>query len=139
MWAHPGGNIAKALDAAASGHRFLQQARNAILIPIRFLRIGPYQSNANLKIGFSVSWRNGASCWKMCRRGGKSTVRSQTRIEKIRARSEAVYAWLPGTEPTKRGSFYGYGILFEGMIKRGTNDNLGSLPRAAGNHARRTA
>jgi len=78
-----------------------------------------------LKIGFSISCGSGASCWKMYRPGEKSR-RCQTRIEKVKSRSEAVYRMACGHGAREKGvHFYGR-ICFEGMINAGPNDNLGS-------------
>jgi aminopeptidase YwaD len=126
MWAHPGGNIAKALDAAGVLATVSFNSQERYFDPDQVLYGSvPYQSNANLKIGFSVSWRQWSELLEDVQAGRKITVRCQTRIEKIKSRSEAVFAWLPGTEPDKKGFIF-TAHLFEGMIKRGTNDNLGS-------------
>jgi aminopeptidase YwaD len=126
MWSHPGGNFAKALDAAGVVATVSYNSQERYFDPDQVLygSVG-YQNNANLKIGFSVSWRQWSELLEDVQAGRKITVRCRTRVEKVKSKAEAVFAWLPGSEPDKKGFIF-TAHLFEGMIKRGADDNLGS-------------
>jgi aminopeptidase YwaD len=126
MWSHPGGNVAKALDAAGILATVSFNSQERYFDPDQVLYSSvAYQSNTNLKVGFSISWRQWSELLEDVQAGRKITVRCRTRIEQVKSKSEAVYAWLPGTEPDKKGFIF-TAHLFEGMIKRGANDNIAS-------------
>ena len=126
MWSHPGGSIAKALDAAGVLATISFNSQERYFDPDQVIYSSvPYQSHANLKVGFAVSWRQWSELLEDVQAGRKITVRCQTRIEKVKSKNEAVYAWLPGTEPDQKGFIF-TAHLFEGMIKRGANDNIAS-------------
>lgn len=126
MWSHPRGNVAKALDAAGllATVSFNSQERYFDPDEVLYSSVG-YQSNANLKIGFCISWRQWSELLEDVQAGTKLKVSCRTRVEKVKSKSEAVFAWLPGSEPDKKGLIF-TAHLFEGMIKRGANDNIGS-------------
>jgi len=126
MWSHPGGNLAKALEAAGllATISFSSQERYFDPDEVLYGSVG-YQSHSTLKIGFNLSWRQWSELLEDVQANRKVTVRCMTRIDKVKSKNEAVFAWLPGTEPDKKGFIF-TAHLFEGMIKRGANDNLGS-------------
>jgi len=125
MWSHARGGLAKALDAAGVKGVISFRAQDRYLDPDQVVYSGgSYTGMENLKFGFTVSWRQWTQLLEDVEKGRKITVRGKTRIEKFPDKIENVFAWIPGTEPDKKGIIFS-GHLYEGYTKRGANDNMG--------------
>ncbi|MFC2128978.1 M28 family peptidase [Bacteroidota bacterium] len=125
LWSHARGKLATALDAAGIQAVVSFSSRDRYYDPNQVVYgSGSYGQGENLKIGFSVSWRQWSELMEDVETGKKLTVRCKTRIEKYDSRYEIVHAWIPGTEPDKEGVIF-TAHLFEGYTKRGANDNMG--------------
>jgi len=124
LWSHARGNMAEALDAAGIQAVVSFSSRDRYFDPNQVVYgSGSYGKN-NLKSGFSISWRQWSELMEDVESGKKITVRGKTRVEKKENRYEIVHAWIPGTEPEKKGVVF-TAHLFEGYTKRGANDNMG--------------
>ena len=124
MWSHARGDIAQALDKAGIQAVISFSSRDRYFDPNQVVYGGgSYSDGKNLKIGFSVSWRQWSELMEDVENGKKLTVRCKTRIEKKKDKYESVYSWIPGTEPDKKGVIF-TAHLFEGYTKRGSNDNM---------------
>jgi len=124
MWTHARGDIAKALDNAGIQAVISFSSRDRYFDPDQVVYgSGAYSDGKNLKIGFSISWRQWSELMEDVEGGKKLTVRCKTRIEKKADKFESVYSWIPGTEPDKKGVIF-TAHLFEGYTKRGSNDNM---------------
>jgi hypothetical protein len=86
----------------------------------------PFEGMKNLKIGIALSWRQWSELLELVEGNRKVVVRARARVEKFPDKIEGVYAWIPGTEPDKKGVIY-TGHLFEGFIKRGANDDMSGV------------
>lgn len=124
MWSHARGSLAKALDAAGIKGVISFRAQDRYLDPDQVVYSGgSYSEMNNLKFGFTISWRQWTQLLEDVEKGRKITVRGKTRIEKFPDKFENVFAWIPGTEPDKKGIIFS-GHLYEGYTKRGANDNI---------------
>ncbi len=124
MWSHARGGLAKALDAAGVKGVISFRAQDRYLDPDQVVYSGgSYSGMNNLKFGFTISWRQWTQLLEDVEKGRKISVRGKTRIEKFPDKFENVFAWIPGTEPDKKGVIFS-GHLYEGYTKRGANDNM---------------
>ena len=127
MWSHARGSLAKALDAAGVKGVISFRSQDRYLDPDQVVYSGgSYSGFTNLKFGFTLSWRQWSQLLEDVERGRKTTVRGKTRIENFPNRTENVFAWIPGTEPEKKGLIFS-GHLYEGYTKRGANDNMSGV------------
>ena len=127
MWSHARGGLAKALDAAGVKGVISFRAQDRYLDPDQVVYSGgSYSGMNNLKFGFTISWRQWTQLLEDVERGRKITVRGKTRIEKFPDKIENVFAWIPGTEPDKKGVIFS-AHLYEGYTKRGANDNMSGV------------
>lgn len=123
MWAHPRGQEADALDAAGMLGAISFRSQDRYFDPDQVVySSGSYSGKENLKFGFTISWRQWSEFLEDLEKGRTVTVRCKTRVEKYQDKFENVFAWLPGTEPEKKGIIF-TGHLYEGYTKRGANDN----------------
>ncbi|MBP1635227.1 MAG: hypothetical protein H6Q10_1801 [Acidobacteria bacterium] len=126
MWRHPNREAARALDAAGIVGVVSFGAQERYVDPNQVLySSGPYGQFPNLQLGMTVSWRQWSELLEDLEAGQPITLRGRARIEKFQDRFEAVFAWIPGTEPGAKGVIF-TGHLFEGYTKRGANDNMSS-------------
>lgn len=127
MWSHARGGLAKALDAAGVKGVISFRSQDRYLDPDQVIYSGgSYSGMNNLQFGFTISWRQWSQLLEDVERGRKTTVRGKTRIEKFPNRFENVFAWIPGTEPDKKGVIFS-AHLYEGYTKRGANDNMSGV------------
>ncbi|MFC2166861.1 M28 family peptidase [Acidobacteriota bacterium] len=127
MWSHARGGLAKALDAAGVKGVISFRAQDRYLDPDQVVYSGgSYSGMNNLEFGFTISWRQWSQLLEDVEKGRKITARGKTRIEKFPNRIENVFAWIPGTEPDKKGIIFS-GHLYEGYTKRGANDNMSGV------------
>jgi aminopeptidase YwaD len=123
MWSHARDPLAKLLDAAGIQGVISFSAQDRYLDPNQVLySSGSYKFPA-LKAGMTLSWRQWSELLEDVQRGQKVVVRMKTRVESIQDKFEAVYSWIPGTEPDARGVIF-TAHLFEGLLKRGANDDM---------------
>jgi aminopeptidase YwaD len=124
MWSHARGDVAQALDDAGIQAVISFSSRDRYFDPDQVVySSGAYSTGKNLKIGFSVSWRQWSELMEDVEGGKKLTLRCKTRVEKKQDKFETVYSWIPGSEPDKKGVIF-TAHLFEGYVKRGANDNM---------------
>lgn len=125
MWSHPRGSVFEALDKAGVKAVISYNARERYLDPDQVgYTGGSYAQGASLRLGLTVSWRQWTEILEDVQRGVALTVRARAVVRGYPNRFETVYAWIPGTEPDLPGVVF-TGHLFEGYLKRGTNDNMG--------------
>jgi hypothetical protein len=124
MWSHAQREFAEALDAAGIAGVISFRAQDRYFDPDQIIYSrGSYSGKENLKFGFTISWRQWSELMEDLEKGKKFTVRCKTRMEEFQDKFENVFAWIPGTEPDKKGVIF-TGHLFEGYTKRGANDNM---------------
>jgi hypothetical protein len=124
MWSHARREFAEALDAAGIAGVISFRAQDRYFDPDQIIYSrGSYSGKENLKFGFTISWRQWSELMEDLERGKTITVRCKTRLEEFQDKFEDVFAWIPGTEPDKKGVIF-TGHLFEGYTKRGANDNM---------------
>ncbi len=124
MWSHARGDTAKALDIAGIQGVISFNSQDRYLDPNQVIySSGQYAGNPNLKLGMTVSWRQWTELLEDLAAGQKVVVRAMTRIDRYPNRFEAVYSWIPGTEPEGKGVVF-TAHLFEGYTKRGANDDM---------------
>jgi hypothetical protein len=128
MWSHPREEVARALDAAGLQAVVSFNARDRYFDPNQVVYSGgSYQGRAHLKAGFTLSWRQWSELLEDVQSAGAPiVVRGRTRIAQYPDKFEAVYAWIPGTEPAAKGVVF-TAHLFEGYTKRGANDNMSGV------------
>lgn len=125
MWSHPRGSLFEVLDRAGVRAVIAFNSRERYLDPDQVVySSGPYAQGRNLRVGFSVSWRQWSELLEDLERGGAPKVRVRSVVESFPNRFETVYAWIPGSEPDLPGVVF-TAHLFEGYTKRGANDNAG--------------
>jgi len=125
MWSHARREFAEALDAAGIVGVVSFRAQDRYFDPDQIIYSrGSYSGKENLKFGMTISWRQWSELMEDLQKGKKFTVRCKTRVEEFQDKFESVVAWIPGTEPDKKGVIF-TGHLFEGYTKRGANDNVG--------------
>jgi len=124
LWSHARGNMARALDAAGIQAVISFRSQDRYSYPNQVVySSGSYTGFENLKVGFTVSWRQWSELMEDCEAGRKLTACCKVKYEKHPNREEMVYSWIPGTEPEKKGIIF-TAHLFEGYTKRGANDNM---------------
>jgi hypothetical protein len=124
MWSHARGDVARALDAAGIQGVISFSSRDRYLDPNQVVySSGSYGEGENLKLGFTVSWRQWSEMLEDLERGQRLVIRGTTRIESYQDKYEAVFSWIPGIEPDARGVIF-TAHLFEGYTKRGANDDM---------------
>ena len=125
MWSHPRGPLFEALDEAGVSAVISFNSRERYFDPDQVVYSrGSYAEGQNLRLGFTVSWRQWSELLEDVQSGRQPTARASAVLEEHPNRFETVYAWIPGTEPELPGVVY-TGHLFEGYTKRGANDNMG--------------
>lgn len=125
MWSHPRGALFEALDRAGVQAVISYSSRERYFDSDQVVYArGSYGQGENLRMGFTVSWRQWSEMLEDVQAGRLLTVRAHTIVESFPNRYETVYAWIPGTEPDLPGVVF-TGHLFEGYTKRGTNDDMG--------------
>jgi aminopeptidase YwaD len=123
MWSHARDPLAKLLDAAGIQGVVSFGAQDRYFDPNQVLYSSGSYKYPTLKAGMTVSWRQWSELLEDVQRGQKVVVRMKTRIESVQDKFEAVYSWIPGTEPDARGIIF-TAHLFEGYVKRGANDDM---------------
>ena len=123
MWSHANGEAAAALDAAGVQGVISFSSRERYFDPNQVVYGGGGYKKANLKFGMNVSWRQWSELLEDVLSGRAITLHAKTRIESYPDRFEAVYSWIPGTEPDAKGVIF-TAHLFEGYTKRGANDDM---------------
>jgi aminopeptidase YwaD len=123
MWNHVRDPLAKLLDGAGVAGVISFNSQDRYLDPDQVIYSGGSYKGANLKVGMTVSWRQWSEMLEDVQRGQKITVRMKTRVERVPDKFEAVYSWIPGTEPDAKGVIF-TAHLFEGIVKRGANDDM---------------
>ncbi len=123
MWSHAREDTARALDAAGVSGVISFSSRERYFDPNQVVYGGGSYKNPNLKVGLNVSWRQWSELLEDVLSGRKVVVRAKTRIETYPDKFEAVYSWIPGTEPDAKGVIF-TAHLFEGYVKRGANDDM---------------
>ncbi len=125
MWSHAGQEAAKALDAAGVAGVVSFNSRERYFDPDQVVYgRGSYTGHANLRFGFTVSWRQWSELLEDVESGQPMTVRCRARSAEFPDRFENVVCVIPGSEPDKKGVIF-TAHLFEGYTKRGANDNMG--------------
>ena len=113
-----------ALDAAGLAGVISFSAQDRYLDPDQVMYFGGLPANAkNFSVALTVSWRQWTELFELLQAGRKVVVRAKARVEKYPDKFEGIYAWIPGTEPDKKGVIF-TGHLFEGWLKRGANDDM---------------
>lgn len=125
MWSHAGGESGDLLDELGVRAVISFSTRDRYFDPNMVVySSGSYSDGKNLKAGFTVSWKQWSELLEDIEYGEKITMHCKTVIEQKQDKFEAVYSWIPGTEPEKPGVIF-TAHLFEGYTKRGANDNAG--------------
>lgn len=125
MWSHARQDTAKALDAAGVAGVVSFSSRERYFDPDQVVYSrGSYTGHANLRFGFTVSWRQWSELLEDVESGQPVTVRCKARSAKFPDRFENVVCVIPGSEPDGKGVIF-TAHLFEGYTKRGANDNMG--------------
>ena len=125
MWSHPRGPLLELLDNAGVQAVISFSSRERYFDPDQVVYSrGNYGENQNLRMGFTVSWRQWSEMLEDVDRGLDISVKGSAELATYPNRFETVYAWIPGTEPDLPGVVF-TGHLFEGYTKRGANDNMG--------------
>jgi aminopeptidase YwaD len=123
MWGHARDPLAKLLDAAGIQGVISFGAQDRYFDPNQVLYSSGSYKYPTLKAGMTVSWRQWSELLEDVQRGQRIVVRMKTRVESIQDKFEAVYSWIPGTEPDAKGIIF-TAHLFEGSVKRGANDDM---------------
>jgi hypothetical protein len=123
MWGHAREALAKVLDGAGIQGVIAFSAQDRYLDPAQVLYSGGSYKNGTLKVGMTVSWRQWSELLEDLQRGQTIVVRMKTHVESIQDKFEAVYSWIPGSEPDGKGVIF-TAHLFEGLVKRGANDDM---------------
>ncbi len=123
MWNHVRDAQAKLLDAAGVQGVISFSSRDRYLDPDQVVYSGGSYKNPTLKAGMTISWRQWSELLEDIQAGQKVVVRMKTRIESVPDKFEAVFSWIPGSEADAKGVIF-TGHLFEGIVKRGANDDM---------------
>lgn len=124
MWSHPRRDVARALDAAGIAGVIAFESQDRYFDPDEVIfSDGPYDQMKNTRFGLTLSWRQWSELLEDVELGKSLTVRCRTVVKSYPDRVEGVAAWIPGTEPRKKGVIL-TGHLFEGYTKRGANDDM---------------
>ena len=127
MWSQPREEASRLLDEAGLRAVIAFASRDWYLDPNQVIySSGSYAKNANLKCGMNVSWRQWSEFFEDLTSGRAVTLRAWTKIDTYPGKFEAVYSWIPGTEPDAKGVIF-TAHLFEGFVKRGANDNMSGV------------
>lgn len=125
MWTHARSDLAKVLDDLGVKAVISYSSRDRYFDPNMVVySSGSYSDGLYLKAGFTISWKQWSELLEDIEYGEPVTMRCRTKIEKKQDKFEAVFAWIQGAEPDKKGVFF-TAHLFEGYTKRGSNDNAG--------------
>jgi aminopeptidase YwaD len=125
MWSHARGELATVLDSVGVRAIISFSSRDRYFDPNMVVySSGSYSTGKNLKAGYTISWRQWSELLEDIEFGEQLTIGCLTLIEKKQDKFEAVFSWIPGTEPEKPGIIF-TAHLFEGYTKRGANDNTG--------------
>ncbi len=121
------GDMTSALDAAGVVGVITFNAQDRYLDPDQVIYSGVSINQAkSLKIGLAVSWRQWSELLEDVELNRKVVLRASARVEKFSDRFEMIHAWIPGTEPAKKGVIF-TSHLYEGYLKRGANDSMGGV------------
>jgi len=123
MWSHARGNVARALDAAGVQGVISFSSRDRYLDPGQVVYSSGTYGQENLKLGFTVSWRQWSELLEDVEAGRHPMAHCTARVEEFPDKFETVWARVPGTEPDAPGVIF-TAHLFEGYTKRGANDNM---------------
>jgi len=127
MWSHPRDDAAALLDQAGLQGVIAFSSRDRYLDPNQVVySSGSYARTASLKIGMTVSWRQWSEFFEDITAGRLVTLRARTKIDTYPDKFEAIYSWVPGTEPDAKGVIF-TAHLFEGYVKRGANDDMSGV------------
>jgi aminopeptidase YwaD len=127
MWSHPREEAARLLNDAGLQAVVSFSSRDRYLDPNQVIYAsGSYAGNSSLKCGMNVSWRQWSEFFEDITAGRPVTLRAWTKIDTYPDKFEAVYSWIPGTEPEAKGVIF-TAHMFEGYIKRGANDNMSGV------------
>jgi Zn-dependent M28 family amino/carboxypeptidase len=127
MWSHPRDEAAALLDQAGLQGVIAFSSRDRYLDPNQVVySSGSYSGTASLKVGMTVSWRQWSEFFEDITAGRAVTLRARTKIDTYPDKFEAIYSWIPGTEPDAKGVIF-TAHLFEGYVKRGANDNMSGV------------
>jgi|GEM_PF-685930 len=120
-------DMTSALDAAGVVAVITFNAQDRYLDPDQVIYSGVSLDKAtNLKLGLAVSWRQWSELLEDVELNRKVVLRASARVEKFPNRFEMIHAWIPGTEPDKKGVIF-TSHLYEGYLKRGANDSMGGV------------
>lgn len=123
MWSYPRGRTAKALDEAGIRGIISFSSRERYFDPDQVVYSrGTFFPEGSLQFGMTVSWRQWSELLEDVESDLPVTVRCKAVVESYPDKYEWVYAWIPGQEPDEKGVIF-TAHLFEGYVKRGTNDN----------------
>ena len=122
-WSHVRDPLARLLDAAGIQGVISFNSQDRYFDPNQVLYSSGAYKNQTLKAGMTVSWRQWSELLEDVQRGLPVVVRMVTKVEQVQDRFEAVFSWIPGTEPDAKGVMF-TAHLFEGIVKRGANDNM---------------
>ncbi|MDD8027590.1 MAG: M28 family peptidase [Acidobacteriota bacterium] len=121
------GDMASALDAAGVVGIITFSAQDRYLDPDQVIYSGvSLGQTKNIQIGLAVSWRQWSELLEDVELDRKIVLRAMAKVEKFPDRFEMIHAWIPGTEPDKKGVIF-TSHLFEGYLKRGANDSMGGV------------
>ncbi len=124
MWSHPRREVAQALDAAGLAGVISFSSQDRYFDPDQVVYSGgSYGRMKNLRFGLTVSWRQWSELLEDIEQGRSPAVRCRVSSQSYPERIEGVLAWIPGTEPEKKGLIF-TAHLFEGYTKRGANDDM---------------
>ncbi len=73
-----------------------------------------------------MSWRQWSELLEDVELNRKIVLRATAKVEKFPDRFEMIHAWIPGSEPDKKGVIF-TSHLYEGYLKRGANDSMGGV------------
>ncbi len=120
-------DMTTALDAAGIVAVITFNAQDRYLDPDQVIYSGVSLDQArNLKLGLAVSWRQWSELLEDVELNRRVVLRASARVEKFPDRFEMIHAWIPGTEPDKKGVIF-TSHLYEGYLKRGANDSMGGV------------
>jgi hypothetical protein len=120
-------DMTTALDAAGVVAVITFNAQDRYLDPDQVIYSGVQIDQAkNIKIGLAVSWRQWSELLEDAELNRRIVLRAMAKVEKFPDRFEMIHAWIPGSEPDKKGVIF-TSHLYEGYLKRGANDSMGGV------------